>query len=861
MQTKKTDNKRQKRAAALAILLAAVLILGIVLPVIGMTANAMTVSVSNAIDTTGEETTWTGPQPAAEVENPDLHITAKVGFDGTYLLEHATPFAITLENTGADFTGQVEVKVYSYLGDEYTDASYSVYYQPVELSSGGVKRVDMEITVVTLSKFFQISLVDAQGKVVCRKNVTVTPRDPGTVMVGLLSDHPENLAYAQSLALAGGMDRYDQTNYDGVAVLSRDSLSQSMVGLDSLAVLIVNDFDTTSLSAEQVSRVGSWLEEGGTLVLGSGPNAPKTLGGLADALGITLGERTSLSSLSQLSEWAGSPLTGTMELTRLSLENGEAVVTEEGEPLVWQARVGSGSLLCFTCDLGLAPLSGATGAGTVLESILKETDPGLLNINYRYNRDQYYNNLSYAAGNSGVPESGRLKTVFIVLIAYIAVVGPVLYLVLKKKDKREMGWIVIPVMAIAVTAGIYGLSLSSGYRKGLVNLVTVTDRTGDRDESEAGTVQVYGSVASPRKGDVTLSLDENIHATPSDNNRYYYRGYRGQGYTPTEIYFARIHTGDTTEITYIDQKSWNQNTFSGEAWASTPDHLEVDLTIEGDTFVGSIHNTGETDYFDVVLQVGSEYFVAGDVAAGDTLEISHSIASNLQGVYSYDSYAVLDMAFGGIDNYGLRLRVKAGELTSERAYQIGQRANLLTSYLNSNTAVLSDMTGSIPVGVYAFNQKPLLSAKPQINGKDAQTLYCNLYCFTSAIDMTQVKDFDIPGGLIQPNRVWGEGDGFISSEGVEVYVERAGVYYISYGFQTSQPLELIQFTANPDYGVVNGQILNVTTGEYEDISTEAYTNPEDYRDAEGNIVLRYEIDEDYTSIAKPSLRVKGGNGE
>ena len=34
------------------------------------------------------------------------------------------------------------------------------------------------------------------------------------------------------------------------------------------------------------------------------------------------------------------------------------------------------------------------------------------------------------------------------------------------------------MLAIAVTAGIYGLSLSSGYRKGLVNLVTVTDRTG-----------------------------------------------------------------------------------------------------------------------------------------------------------------------------------------------------------------------------------------------------------------------------------------------------------------------------------------------------------------------------------------------
>lgn len=203
MQTRKTGNKRQKRAAALAILLALILILGIVLPVIGMTANAMTVSVTNSITAAGGEEGWTGPQAAEEMENPDLHMAAEVGFGGTYLLEHATPFAITLENTGADFTGQVEVKVYNYLGDEYTDADYSVYYQPVELSSGSVKRVDMEITVTMLSRFFQISLVNAQGVEVCRKNAAATPRDPGTVLVGLLSDHPENLSYARRSAPGG----------------------------------------------------------------------------------------------------------------------------------------------------------------------------------------------------------------------------------------------------------------------------------------------------------------------------------------------------------------------------------------------------------------------------------------------------------------------------------------------------------------------------------------------------------------------------------------------------------------------------------------------------------------------------------
>ncbi len=78
--------------------------------------------------------------------------------------------------------------------------------------------------------------------------------------------------------------------------------------------------------------------------------------------------------------------------------------------------------------------------------------------------DRYYH---YSSMSNFPPLGmGTVKLLLGLLAVYIFIVGPVLYLVLKKLDKREKGWIAIPALAAVFVAAVFAVSRTSLYGKG-----------------------------------------------------------------------------------------------------------------------------------------------------------------------------------------------------------------------------------------------------------------------------------------------------------------------------------------------------------------------------------------------------------
>ena len=129
------------------------------------------------------------------------------------------------------------------------------------------------------------------------------------------------------------------------------------------------------------------------------------------------------------------------------------------EDLYYQRKeLGKGNILLFNIDLATIKNDGEQAT---YEDILTATILGNLSESKQVQiYEDMEKNMSYLpvidsmsyTDTENIPRVGKYV---IILMIYIIVIGPTIYLVLKKKDKFGLIWIVIPVTAVVFTFIIY----------------------------------------------------------------------------------------------------------------------------------------------------------------------------------------------------------------------------------------------------------------------------------------------------------------------------------------------------------------------------------------------------------------------
>ena len=89
------------------------------------------------------------------------------------------------------------------------------------------------------------------------------------------------------------------------------------------------------------------------------------------------------------------------------------------------------------------------------------------------------------------------------MLGFIAIVGPVNYLVLRRLDRRELGWLTIPALTLLFAAGIYGAGAATKGGSVVVNTVSVVLIA---PGARAAEVQSFYGVFTPTRGTRQLPL-------------------------------------------------------------------------------------------------------------------------------------------------------------------------------------------------------------------------------------------------------------------------------------------------------------------------------------------------------------------
>lgn len=553
---------------------------------------------------------WTQPA-AASAEK--IKISVDAGFDGKVKRGEGFPLKITAENSGGDFSGYLLVEFYP------TYNAGGAVPVKIELPANSSKEFEVAIPGVTEDhqSYYQneptIHLYKGDwrdGKAVAYKgDKTIKPKfiDMGDNVIGVLSEQYDRLKELRVLPKA-------QTQ---MVHIKEEQVPKHALSLQTLDVLLIDKFAVSALSEEQQTAISEWIAGGGVLIAGGTPNASQFYGSLYSILPLhTNNETKGDASFLNINKDKDFPL---KELQIFTGELGKdaTVLTESGEiPAVVKKAHGQGMILQTAFSLGDEPLSSWPNYSHWFDELLKHADISNITIGYYGSDmlDQLY--WDFAEVNEYFPSSSFSIGVLIALLTgYIILVVPILYFILRKLDKREQTWWIIPSISLVMAVVIFAIGAK--------------DRLGNPQMNQMGfyiqdqqQLKGYQSVTTlaNKQGAYTVSYPKN-EFTPvmSTMNTTSFEPLRGA---------VMENKTKRDRVIFPSIEYWSAKTVYGPAQHESAGSFKADLTFKNGQLTGTVENLYDYDFAELYLWTGNRQVKLGPVNKGETISVKAEVKSS-----------------------------------------------------------------------------------------------------------------------------------------------------------------------------------------------------------------------------------------
>lgn len=490
-------------------------------------------------------------------------------------------------NSDKDFQGSVFVELGGdYVRDVFVEAGKTgslVFYLPPLTY---MKRDYYNITT------FNIYLRDQRERTVSQATVSsgqATASPP--IFVGVLGKQ------------AGDLKRISNVmDYLSVAGINPESLDNLQFAQNFRAIILSNPGSVT-LSPGQAANLRRWLEFGGMLIVGGGSGWQQSAALLPpDILPVRIQgvETIAAGDLAALDL----PSLDDGEYTIAAAEVvGEVLVAAGDKPLLAAKKVGKGTVLWSALDLETAPLLNPANAEAFWQKVFLLRPVVKANTTDSTFLSQLFNTISQDSLASTL-SPGKL---FLLLLGYIILVGPVNWLVLRKIDRREWAWFVIPAVALLLTAGAFAYGrLGRGSDKVLyqVNLIELYPQN-------QANVQSLCGVFIPSTRGMTLSSDAFLAPLSGE-------------------IVSRLEGGQQI----LDLKNpplWSVQKFYGAGVLDLPGSVQIHFNSAQNITV--TNNSGQ-NFFAGFIKMGKGWYEFGAIATGESKTSSAISQPDFQSILS-----------------------------------------------------------------------------------------------------------------------------------------------------------------------------------------------------------------------------------
>ncbi len=411
-----------------------------------------------------------------------IQVEVTYGIEGKYKINKTTPINLNITNTGGDFEGKIQIQT-----DSFNAKQYDLYTQSLVIAKDTNKNIVM---AVNLLNTFTVKIVSMDNKIIYEKDFRVTSGRAGVneALIGVLTDDFNGLSYLSNIKLED--NREINLKFTPIKI-SEKVIGDNARSIDLLDMIIINNYDTSKFTEEQIQSIDNWIKRGGTLILGTGVNVNKVISPLNNKV-----------IKGSFSEPVGMELIfddkkSEFQSIRMNIDKAIPIHKDiKNNVMVGNVKKEQGNVLVFSFDIAVNQITNEEFWITVMKDSIKYNN---LNNQYNYSID----NLVKKIKDIELPSE---KLIIILFIGYILIITVLIYIVLKRINKRDYVWILIPVISLAFTASIYFIGSKSRINHVIANKINIVKV----DEGGKALIESYIGFLTSKKRDISIKEPGNL---------------------------------------------------------------------------------------------------------------------------------------------------------------------------------------------------------------------------------------------------------------------------------------------------------------------------------------------------------------
>jgi hypothetical protein len=591
----------------------------------------------------------------------NLRITAcHPGFGGIFKTGYWTPVTIELAGGAPGF--QIEVELLVPDDDGVATAARTPRASPVVFDHRGLATTEIITKIGRSDAAFTVNLF-ADGRVVrSRTFVAGESGRSGSITAGLPANTELVLHIGSArLDLPNALRFPDPNAPDAkrsvVNVPRLAGLPTKWFGYDSVNWLVISTSDGQVMEElagdpPQLAAFAEWVEMGGRLLILCAKNAPQLIAPempLAPLVPGKFQEMITIDTGRALEQFSGTsnPVVRPGEslalaVPRLATTVGRVEAAEANLPIVVRASRAFGMTVFAGVDLDAAPLDTWDGRPQFLRRLLlvEESTGESQAVAGRMITRRGYEDLAGALRNRlGREFIGVTVVPFglvtILVLAYLALIGPIDYFLVKWLGRMEWTWLTFPTIILLVSCGAYALAHA---RKGNQQRLNQAELVDVDLASGRARGSVWASMYSPSASTYDVSLVPHWPdgtAVESPQVLLSWFGMPGGGLggmsatssLPTTSTSTYRYRSGRAMLSALPIETWSTKSLAGLWTARAPQLLTADLEVTEDEQLlrGTVRNDLGTDLDDVRLLYGTWGWRLGEVPAGRAVTVDDRV--------------------------------------------------------------------------------------------------------------------------------------------------------------------------------------------------------------------------------------------
>jgi hypothetical protein len=554
---------------------------------------------------------------------------------------------IRLKNDGPPIRGELQMD-----GGTQSNARYAM---AVDLPTGSDKTYVLHAQPPNFGRNVTVDLV-ADGQTVETATVAYLVHDANQLVVGVLAEDSGGLISQINLP----------SNMNGLAPavvpLTVADLPGRVEGWSVIDRLVWQDIDSNTLTSEQLEALRRWIAAGGRLIIVGGSAGIGTLSAFPDDILPYRPTATLDADPATLASLVGRAPDGAADVAAMAgeLARGRALATSGDRAIAAELTYGSGRVTILGFDTTTSWLAESKAVDGLWRSALPaRTTDGTLLID-----DSQLIQAVYQLPALALPPTEGLLGI---IGAYILIIGPINYLILRRLDRRELAWVTMPVLVLAFATVAFGYGALLRGTDVVVNEVAIVH--GAPDATEA-TGQVYFGIFSPTRNTYRIDVPQGaLLASPITGDPF------GQATATLDI-IQGTGPAEPSAVRNLSVGTGSIRIVRAQVPVTAP-RMRASLRLAEGALTGTFENASDQLLENVAVVLGSSVVVLGDVPAGESRDVRLLIRENQFGASLADQ--IIGAAFENTTPEQVRRSIRYQMISQLTFDPMGMFNNALTA--------------------------------------------------------------------------------------------------------------------------------------------------------------------------------------